>query len=124
MNHLLARLAAILITAAVAVTLGAAATADATPGRYTHGGDVRVYVAVSDGYCATVTWPKGTTTTTCDVDFTTQDAIVPGDVFGAKVVSYSGGGVACSVVDVDSGDTIYEDSASSYDTADCIRNAV
>lgn len=123
MNHLLARLAAILITAAAAVTLGAA-TVDATPGRYTHGGDVRVYVAVSDGYCATVTWPKGYTSTTCDVDSTTQDAIVPGDKFGATITSYSGGGVACSVVDVDSGDTIYEDSASSYDTADCLRNAV
>lgn len=122
MNHLLARLAAVLIAAAAALTLNPGA-ADATPGHYTRGGDVRVYVAVSEGYCATVTWPRGYTSTTCDVDWTVQEAIVEGDRFGAEITSYSGGGVACSIVDVETGDTVYEDSAGGGYTADCIRTA-
>lgn len=98
---------------------GAAGVADA----YTRGGDVLVTVAVSDGYCATVTWPKGTTTTTCDSDGTYQRDIQPGDTFGAKIVSYSGGGVACRVRDVESNKILDEEHAGPGETANCMLHA-
>lgn len=114
-------LAAIATTAAVAFI--AAAPAQATPGYYTRGGDVLVTVAVSEGYCATVTWPRGGTSTECDVYQYTQRDIVPGDTFGASIVSYSGGGVACSVLDLETGDVIYTTSAAPGSSANCIRKA-
>ena len=122
MKHLIARAAAVLIAATATATLSAGLAA-ATPGQYTRGGDVLVTVAVSDGYCATVTWPKGTTSTECGVYQITHDDIVPGDRFGASIVSYSGGGVACSVVDIETGDDIWRDSAGPGGVADCIRRA-
>lgn len=108
--------------AATILLVAGAGTAAATPGQYTRGGDVLVTVAVSGG-CATVTRPRGTTSTTCDYDQVTHEAIVPGDTFGASIVSYTGGGVACSVLDVESGDVVFQDSALPGDTADCIRHA-
>ena len=90
---------------------------------YTRHGDVLVTVAVSGDGCATVTWPKGTTSTECDVYQITHDDIVPGDTFGASITSYSGYAVACSVVDLVTGDTIARDTAGPGYTADCIRTA-
>ncbi|MBD0024258.1 MULTISPECIES: hypothetical protein [Gordonia] len=97
-------------------------TAEAA-GTYTRGGDVLVTVAVSDGSCATVTWPKDTTRTICDSYQVYQHNIQPGDRFGAKIVSYTGGGVACTVRDVESGGLIGEDSAGPGYTANCMYNA-
>lgn len=112
------------VIACVAATLAIfalPAPASATPGKYTRGGDVLVTVAVAGG-CATVTWPKGTTTTLCDdYDQFTQTAIEPGDRFGAKITST--GGTSCSVVDIDTGDVIHQDAASGG-TSDCMRSAV
>ncbi|MDL9938660.1 hypothetical protein QSJ18_18090 [Gordonia sp. ABSL1-1] len=118
------RIATTLAVSAAALGLGAGAgLAQATPGQYTIGGDVRVVVAVSDGNCATVTWPKGTTSTICDTESVIQNDITSGDRFGASVISYSGGGVACSVVDISSGDIIYKDAAGPGASADCLRKA-
>lgn len=115
-------LAAVIAATATAFALTAGA-AGATPGQYTTHGDVLVTVGVSGG-CATVTWPRGTTTTLCDdIDQTTQEDIVPGNVFGAKITALTDGSVACLVTDVTSGDDVHSES-STGGTADCIRNAV
>ncbi|MFZ2239284.1 MAG: hypothetical protein WAV90_07030 [Gordonia amarae] len=106
---------------ALGMLAAGAGVADAA-GTYTRGGDVLVTVAVSGG-CATVTWPKGTTRTICDAYQTYQHDIQPGDTFGAKIVSYTGGGVACRVTDVESGGLIGKDSAGPGYTADCIYHA-
>ena len=116
-----AMLAVIACVAATLAIFALPAPASATPGKYTRGGDVLVTVAVAGG-CATVTWPKGTTTTLCDdYDQFTQTAIEPGDRFGAKITST--GGTSCSVVDIDTGDVIHQDAASGG-TSDCMRSAV
>ncbi|TWS25385.1 hypothetical protein FK268_09345 [Tsukamurella sputi] len=112
----------IMITAAaVLVAASCAAPAHATPGAYTYGGTVRVTVAVYGG-CATVTWPKGYTSSTCSTDQVWQGPITPGDRFGAAVVSASGG-VSCRVVDVSTGDVVFAASARPGYVADCLRSA-
>lgn len=121
MKNLIAFLAATLIAATAAATL-TAATAAAETGKYTLHGDVLVTVAVA-GDCASITWPKGTVTSTCSYDQTTQTDIQPGDTFGASITSPEGG-VSCSVVDLTTGDTIWNDSALPGQAADCIRKAV
>lgn len=120
--NITARITATLIMSAAAATL-AAPLAAATPGHYTRHGDVRVIVTTSDNDCATVTWPRGTTSTVCEVDTAIQTDIVPGDTFGASIISYTGAGVACAVIDLVTGDTIYESSARPGYRADCIRRA-
>lgn len=117
------RIAAVSAAVLAAGLLGSAGVAQATPGQYTYGGDVLVTVAVSEGSCATITWPKGTTSVTCGVEQVTHHDIVPGDRFGASIVSHTGGGVACRVLDVESLDVIHEDSAAPGYTADCLRTA-
>ena len=115
-------LAAVIAVTATAFAL-TAGPAGATPGQYTTHGDVLVTVGVSGG-CATVTWPRGTTTTLCDdIDQVTQEDIVPGNVFGAKITALTDASVACLVTDVTSGDDVHSES-STGGTADCIRNAV
>lgn len=122
-NMKTAMLAVIACVAATLAIFALPAPASATPGKYTRGGDVLVTVGVSGG-CATVTWPKGTTTTLCDdIDQATQEDITVGDVFGAKITATSDAAVACIVSDTTTGDDIHTDS-SSGGTADCIRNAV
>ncbi|UAK38407.1 hypothetical protein K8O93_00980 [Gordonia bronchialis] len=102
-------------------TLLGAGQAGATPGHYTRHGDVLVTVAAVGG-CATVTWPKGYQETLCeDYDQVTHKNIVPGDRFGAKIVSWGNAGVACRVLDIESGDMVYTDSGRYQ--ADCIRRA-
>ncbi|GAB04474.1 hypothetical protein GII30_22690 [Gordonia amarae] len=112
-----------LIVGGLALGLLVAGTGSAdAAGTYTRGGDVLVTVAVSGG-CATVTWPKDTTTTTCDSDGTYQHNIQPGNRFGAKITSHTGGSVACRVRDVESNRIIGEDSAGPGSTANCMYRA-
>lgn len=110
-------------TAILAAAIASApAPATATPGKYTLHGDVLVTLATAGG-CATATWPRGNTSTECGVYQVTQHNVEPGDWFGVSVKSYSGAAVSCSVLDIETGDRIYRDSAGSYETANCIRHA-
>lgn len=115
-----------LVSASIAIVVAALvyspASAVATPGKYTLHGDVLVTLATAGG-CATATWPRGNTSTECNVYQGTQHNIEPGDWFGVSVKSYSGAAVSCSVLDIKTGDRIYSDSAGPYETADCIRHA-
>lgn len=99
-----------LIVGGLALGLLVAGTGSAdAAGTYTRGGDVLVTVACRAA-APIVTWPKDTTTTTCDSDGTYQHNIQPGNRFGAKITSHTGGSVACRVRDVESNRIIGEDS--------------
>lgn len=95
------------IAALAAATIALPGIASATPGHYTTGGDVLTTLSVAGDGCATITWPRGGTSVTCDTEQVTHRSIVTGDRFGASITSSTGGAVACRVLDLTTGDLIY-----------------
>lgn len=108
--------------AAVLVSAAGVVPAQATPGRYTPGGNVTVTVTAWGG-CATVYYPRGGSDAFCGSESWQQFGIVPGDRFGGNVVSYSGASVSCRVVDNSSGDTVWADYGYAGGAALCMRTA-
>lgn len=109
--------------AAVLVSAACVVPAQATPGRYTPGGNVTVTVSALGGGCATVYYPRGGSDAFCGSESWRQFGIVPGDRFGGNVVSHTGASVSCRVVDDSSGDTVWADFGYAGDAAVCMRTA-
>lgn len=106
------------------VSIGnAAGEANATPGKYTIGGDITIVVAAEAG-CATVYHPNGNFDTFCGQMVLRQKELVPGQKFGANVVSYTGRSVFCKVTDDSTGDVIKADFGYAGGAAICMSNSI
>lgn len=99
------------------------AVANATPGHYTRGANVTVYLT-SDGGCATAYYPRGGEEFFCGTKAWKQYNIQPGNTYGANVAPYTLANVYCRVVDDATGDTIKADFGYRGGAALCLLNAI
>ena len=108
------------------VSIGnAGGEANATPGSYTEGGNVTIYLSTGSSVkCATAFYPRGGADAFCGTTSFKQYGVRKGDKFGANAMSYNGNSVMCRIVDDSTGDIVHQDFGYAGGAAVCMTNAL